>query len=97
MIGDGGKVWGVGMENGVQELLDNLAKVLGSRKAPVVICIVHSEAGLELLFNAGDLVMKLGMLEVARMTVVDQQARMNMEHEEECRRAGERAVAALGE
>ena len=46
------------MEDGVQGFLDNVTRVVGSRKDPTVICVVHSEAGLELLFNTNDMVMK---------------------------------------
>lgn len=84
------------MENGVQEFLSNIATLLGSRKRAVFVCLVHSEAGLELLFNTHDLVVKLGMLEVGKLTMLEQQARFNQEHEEEVRRAGEMAVAVLG-
>jgi hypothetical protein len=63
------------MDDGVQGFLDNVTRVVGSRKDPTVICVVHSEAGLELLFNTNDLAMKLGMLDVAKMTIVEQQAR----------------------
>ena len=66
-----------------------------SRKAPAVLCIVHSEAGLEILFNTHDLVMKLGMLDVAKIQLVDMQARFNEEHEEEIRRNAVKASAAV--
>ena len=84
------------MEDGVQEFLDNVVRVVGSRKEPTVICVVHSEVGLELLSNANDLVVKLGMLDVAKMTMVETQAQYNQMHEEEMRRAGESASAVLG-
>ena len=83
------------MEDGIQELLDNLIWLIGNRKSPSVICIVHSEAGLKLVFNTNDLVVKLGMLDVAKMTLVETQAQYNQMHEDEARRAGESAVAVL--
>ena len=83
------------MGDGVQEFLDNVVQVVGSRKDPNVIMIVHSEAGLELLFNTNDMVMKLGMLDVAKMSVVESQSMFNSTHEEEIRRAAEKAVAVL--
>jgi hypothetical protein len=83
------------MENGVQELVDNLGQLALIRENPAVLIIVHSKAGLEILSNCNDFVMKLGMLDVARMTTVDVHTRMNEEHAEECRRAGEAAMAAL--
>ena len=88
---------GVGMDDGVQGFLDNVTRVVGSRKDPTVICVVHSEAGLELLFNTNDLVMKLGMLDVAKITIVEQQAMFNAVHEEEVRRSAEKALAVLGD
>lgn len=91
-----GKIEGVEMEDGVQEFLDNLVRLVGSRKNPNVICVVHSDAGLELVFNTNDLVVKLGMLDVAKMTMVESQAQYNQMHEDEVRRAGESAVAVLG-
>jgi len=84
------------MDDGVQEFLDNVVKLVGSRKDPTVICVVHSEAGLELLFNTNDLVMKLGMLDVAKMTVVETQTIFNANHEEQIRKNAERASAVLG-
>ena len=83
------------MGDGVQEFLDSVTKVVGSRKDPSVFVIVHSEAGLELLFNTNDMVMKLGMLDVAKMSVVEQQAMFNQVHEEEVRRAEGKALAVL--
>lgn len=90
-----GKDGEVGMENGVQELIDNLGKIALVRENPTVIVIVHSGAGLEILSTTGDFVMKMGMLDVAKLTVVDVHTQMNAENAEECRRAGEQAVAAL--
>ena len=83
------------MENGIQEFLGHVMTVVGERKNPTVFGIVHSEMGLELLFNTNDMVMKLGMLDVAKMTVVEQQAAYVEEHEEETREAGRRASAVL--
>jgi len=83
------------MGDGVQEFLDSVVKVVASRERPTVLCIVHSDAGLELLFNTNDMVMKLGMLDVAKMTVVEQQAMFNQVYEEEVRRAEGKALAVL--
>lgn len=83
------------MGDGVEEFLNNIASVLSVRKEPTVLAIVHSEMGLEFLSNSSDLVMKLGMLDVARLTVLEVQASLMKGREEEARRAGERAVAAL--
>jgi DNA topoisomerase VI subunit A len=41
------------------------------------------------------MVMKLGMLDVAKMSVVEQQAMFNQVHEEEVRRAEGKALAVL--
>ena len=83
------------MGDGVEEFLNNIANVLSVRKEPTVFAIVHSEMGLELLSNSSDLVMKLGMLDVARLTVLEVQAQYREGREEEVRRAGEMAAAAL--
>lgn len=83
------------MENGAQEFLNHVCSVVGSRRDARVFVIVHSEAGMELLFNTSDLVMKLGMLDVAKMTVMEHQAKFNEEHEEEIRRSGRLAVLAV--
>ena len=82
--------------DGVQEFLNNVLSVVMSRKSPNVLCIVHSEAGLEVLFNTQDLVIKVGMIDVAKMTIVEQQARFNEEHEEEIRQNAVKASAAVG-
>lgn len=83
------------MDNGVQELIENLGKLALVREKPTVLVFVHSGVGLEILSNTSDLVMKVGMLDVGRLTILDAHARMNEEHAEECRRAGESAMAAL--
>jgi len=83
------------MDDGVQELIDNLGKIALVRQHPTVLVIVHSEVGLELMSSTGDFVMKMGMLDVAKLTVVDIHTRLNEENAEMCRRAGKAAVAAL--
>jgi len=61
-----------------------------------VFVIVHSKSGLELMSNCNDLVMKLGMLDVAKMTVMDIHAQMSMEMVEEGRKAVQTALAVMG-
>lgn len=83
------------MGNNVQELVDNLGKLVELREDAQVFVIVHSKSGLEIMSNCNDLVMKLGMLDVARMTVVDIHAQMNAEVMGEIRRAEREAAAAM--
>ena len=83
------------MGNGIQELIDNLGKLAMIRENPTVLILVHSEGGLEILGNTRDFVMRIGMLDVTRMTLIESQARLNELHEEECRRAGEHAMSAF--
>lgn len=84
------------MESGDQEFLNNLLSVLASRQNVTVLCVVKSDTGLELLMNTPDMVLQLGMLDVARLEVVDRHARYREEHEEEIRSAEVRAMAVLG-
>ena len=83
------------MGNNVQELLVNLGQLVEIREDAQVFVIVHSKSGLELMSNCNDLVMKLGMLDVARMTVVDIHAQMNAEMKDEIRRIERETVAAM--
>jgi hypothetical protein len=84
------------MGNKVQELVDNLGKLVELREDAQVFVIVHSKSGLELMSNCNDLVMKLGMLDVAKMTVMDIHAQMSMEMVEEGRKAVQTALAVMG-
>ena len=84
------------MGNKVQELVDNLGKLVELREDAQVFVIVHSKSGLELMSNCNDLVMKLGMLDVAKITVMDIHAQMSMEMAEEGRKAAETALAVMG-
>lgn len=68
------------MGNSAQEITAELAKLVEVREDVIVFAIVHSRSGLEMVSNTGDLVMKLGMLDVAKMTVMDIHAQMSMEH-----------------
>jgi hypothetical protein len=86
----------VEMENGAQVFLENVAKVLGARQRPTVFCIVHSEMGLELLPTSDDLVMVLGMLDAARLKVVDMYGEHLETNREEVKRRESLAMAALG-
>ena len=81
------------MEEG---FLNDLVTLLSSRKEATVFCVVKSEGGLELVMNTGDMVVQLGMLEVAKLEVIERHARYREEHEEERRRSGARAMAVLG-
>lgn len=83
------------MGKGVQDLIDNLGKLALVRENPTVLILVHSETGLEIMSNTHDFVMRIGMLDVTRMTLIEAQAKLNELHEEECRRAGEVAMAAF--
>jgi hypothetical protein len=84
------------MENGEQEFLDNVVRVITSRKGARVVCLVYSDVGMELVLNTMNLVEQLGMLDVARLEILERHARFREEHEEEIRRAGMAAVAVLG-
>jgi hypothetical protein len=83
------------MGDGVQELIDNLGKLAVARQRMGVIIIIHSEMGLEMMSNINDLVLKVGMLDIARVTVMEVQAKMNELHEDKVREMAEKAVAAL--
>ena len=79
-----------------QEIAAELSKLVEVREDAVVFAIVHSRSGLEMVSNSGDLVMKLGMLDVAKITVMDIHAQMSMEMAEEGRKAAETALAVMG-
>ena len=83
------------MGNGEREVVEQLGKLVELRKDAVLFVIVHSEKGLEVLSNSNDLVMKLGMLDVAKMTVVEVHTRIQEMAEDEVRRNAEAAVAAM--
>ena len=83
------------MGDGVQELIDNLGKLAVARQRMGVIIIIHSEMGLEMMSNINDLVLKVGMLDIARVTEMEVQAKMNELHEDKVREMAEKAVAAL--
>ena len=84
------------MGNGAIEIVEQLGKLVELRKEAIVFAIVHSSSGLEMVSNSNDLVMKLGMLDVAKMTVIDIHAQMGMEMAEKGRRAVKSALAVLG-
>jgi hypothetical protein len=84
------------MGNSAQEITAELAKLVEVREDVIVFAIVHSRSGLEMVSNTGDLVMKLGMLDVAKMTVMDIHAQMSMEMVEEGRKAVREAMAVMG-
>ena len=50
-----------------QEITAELSKLVEVREDVTIFAIIHSRSGLELVTNSGDLVMKLGMLDVAKM------------------------------
>ena len=83
------------MEKGIQDLIDSLGKLSLIRESMTVMIIVHSEVGLEILGNTHDLVIRIGMLDVTRMTLIEAQAKLNELREEECRRAGEHTMSAF--
>lgn len=85
------------MTNGVQEVIENLGKLALVRENPALLVIVHSGTGMEILSNTTDLVMKLGMLDVAKMTIVDVHARQQEEHAEEVRRSAVKASAVFSD
>ena len=79
-----------------QEITAELSKLVEVREDVTIFAIIHSRSGLELVTNSGDLVMKLGMLDVAKMTVMDIHAQMSMEMVEEGRKAVQTALAVMG-
>lgn len=83
------------MGDGASEVLEQLSRLVELRSGCSVFAIVHSDKGLEILSSTNDLVLKLGMLDVARMTVVEVHSRIMEMAEEEGRRQAEAAVAAM--
>lgn len=85
------------MDEGNAKFVERLQELLSLRGESTLLVILHSGEGMDVMSNTNDLPMKLGMLEVARMTTVDaHQAVMEANREAGMRKARETALAMSG-